>query len=184
LKNEQTYRRIVARMAVGLVCLMTTGTTVLAQDNAKPATERWQPKDGLYGLPGKDLEASCGHNGVIILQLAEKSVVGDEWDCTVIRRTDTAPDAIRLNMTCSDVNLDPPLAPNRVETEFKEVLELKRLSANSLLGNKTQNGKFPEAASWRVDYCPEKWQRSYIELKAKDKMEAEQKAKGASSKAK
>ena len=184
MKSEPIYRRVVVQMAVALACLTTTGTTVLAQVNAKPAIERWQPRDGLYGLPGKDLEASCGHNGVIILQLAEKSVVGDEWDCTVTGRTDTAPDAIRLNMTCADVNLEPPKGSNSGEQEFKEVLELKRLSANSLLGRKTQNGIFPKAASWQVDYCPEKWQRSYIESKAKDKMEAEQKANGTSSKVK
>ena len=124
------------------------------------------------------LTSQCGEYGDIIIGLAEKSVSGHEWDCKVTKRTDTSPDAITLNMTCSDYNLAAtlfPRDPKSEEKKFKEVLVLKKINKNSMSVRKTLNGKFT-GASWQTDYCPENWQRSYIESRARAKTEAEQKA--------
>jgi hypothetical protein len=128
LNGKQTYRRVVAQAAFGLVCLMALATPALAQVNTNPAIAIWRPKDGLYAHPGKDFDSRCGEYGDIIIGLTEKSVSGHEWDCNVTKRTDTAPDAITLNMTCSDYNLAAtlfPRDPKSEEKEFKEVLVLK-----------------------------------------------------------
>jgi hypothetical protein len=178
LNGKQKYRRVVPQAAFGLLCLMALAKPALAQVNIKPAIENWRPKDGLYALPGKDFDSQCGEYGDIVIGLSEKSVSGHEWDCKVTRRTDTAPDAIRLNMTCSDYNLAAtlfPRDPKSEEKEFKEVLGLKKINKKSMLVQKTLNGKFP-GASWQADYCPENWQLSYIESRARAKTEAEQKA--------
>ena len=148
----------------------------LAQVNTNPAIANWRPRDGLYAHPGKDFDSQCGEYGDIIIGLAEKSVSGHEWDCKVTKRTDTSPDAITLNMTCSDYNLAAtlfPRDPKSEEKKFKEVLVLKKINKKSMSVRKTLNGKFT-GASWQTDYCLENWQRSYIESRAKT--EAEQKA--------
>ena len=178
LNGKQQHRRVVPQAAFGLVCLMALATPALAQVNTKPAIANWSPKDGVYALPGKDFDNQCGEYGDIIIGLAESSVSGHEWGCKVTKRTDTAPDGIRLNMTCSDYNLAAtlfPTDPKSEEKEFKEVLVLKRMNKKSMFVRKTLNGKFP-GAGWQADYCPENWQLSYIESRARAKAEAEQKA--------
>jgi len=178
LNGKQTYRRVVAQVAFGLVCLIALATPALAQVNTNPAIANWRPRDGLYAHPGKDFDSQCGEYGDIIIGLAEKSVSGHEWDCKVTKRTDTSPDAITLNMTCSDYNLAAtlfPRDPKSEEKKFKEVLVLKKINKKSMSVRKTLNGKFT-GASWQTDYCPENWQRSYIESRARAKTEAEQKA--------
>jgi hypothetical protein len=178
LNGKQTYGRVVAQVAFGLICLMALATPALAQVNIKPGIENWHPKDGLYANPRKDFDGICGEYGDIIIGLAEKLVGGHEWDCKVTKRTDTAPDAIKLNMTCSDYNLAATLFPRDLKSEeklFKEVLVLKKINKKSMFVRKTLNGKFT-GAGWQGDYCPETWQRSYIESRARVKTEAEQKA--------
>ena len=178
MNGKQTHCRVVAQVAFGLVCLIALAKPALAQVNIKPGIENWHPKDGLYANPGKDFDSICGEYGDIIVGLAEKSVGGHEWDCKVTKRTDTAPDAIKLNMTCSDYNLAATLFPRDPKSEeklFKEVLVLKKMSKRSMFVRKTLNGKFT-GAGWQADYCPENWQRSYIESRARAKTEAEQKA--------
>jgi hypothetical protein len=49
------------------------------------------------------------------------------------------------------------------------------MNKTSMFVRKTLNGKFT-GAGWQADYCPENWQRSYIESRARAKTEAEQKA--------
>src|SRR5947207_14452403 len=99
LNGKQTYCRVVAQAAFGLVGLMALATPIPAQVNIKPAIENWHPKDGLYANPGKSFDDICGEYGDIIIGLVEKSVSGHEWDCKVTKRTDTAPESITLNMT-------------------------------------------------------------------------------------
>ena len=96
-------RRAFAGLA--FTCLLISAVTALAQGTAVPATERWQPKDGIYASPGKDFEADCNEAHYIEIELAEKSVSGNEWSCEITKRTTTAADAIRLDMTCYDYNL-------------------------------------------------------------------------------
>lgn len=178
LNGKQKYSHVVAHMVFGLACVMALAIPAVAQVNIKPGIEKWQPKDGLYANPGKDFDGICGEYGDIIIELAEKSVSGHEWDCKVTNRTDTAPDAIKLNMTCSDYNLAGTLFPKDPKNEgkqFKEVLVLKKINKQSMLVRKTLNGKFTGAGR-QADYCPENWQRSYIDSKSSAKTEAEKKA--------
>jgi hypothetical protein len=94
-----------------------------AQDNTKLATEKWRPTDGIYALSGKDFTERCENLGDFSVELREKAITGDEWSCKVIKLTDTGSGAIRLDMSCSDVNLEAemptalpsysPIAPKR-----------------------------------------------------------------------
>jgi hypothetical protein len=174
LNGNQTFR-LDAR-AVFCLCLMALATPAHAQVNIKPALETWRPKEGLYASPGKDFGDVCGEYGDIIIGLTENLVSGHEWDCKVTKRTDIGPDAMKLNMTCSDYNLAEtlfPLDPKKDAKKFKEILELRRINSNSMSVRKTLNGKFT-GANGQVNYCPENWQRSYIESRARTKKEAEQ----------
>lgn len=166
------------RAGLVLACILSGASSPYAQDSAKPTTEKWRPKDGPYASPGKDFNNQCGEYGDIVIEFADKSVSGHEWSCKVTKLTDTAPDAIRLNITCNDYNLAGylfPKDPKADEMEFKEVLLLKKIDEKSMSVRKTLNGKFKDPA-WRADYCPEEWQRAYTESRAREKAQAEQKA--------
>ena len=161
---------------LALACLTGASVSALAQDQTKPSAEKWRPKAGTYALPGKDFIDRCGEFGDVIVSLAEKDISGNEWSCEVTKLTDTAPGAIKLDMTCNDYNLAEDIHdPNPEERKFKEVMLLRKKDENSIFVRRTQNGQFkgPEA---RASYCPEKWQRAYIESRARDRAEAKQKA--------
>lgn len=148
-----------------------------AQDSTKPAAEKWRPKDGLYASPDKDFESQCGEYGDVIVELAEKSISGNEWSCKITKLTDTAPDAIKLDMTCYDYNLAESLNsrdPNYEDRKFKETMLLKKIDEKTVFVRKTLNGEFKDSR-WQAAYCPEEMQRSYSEAKAKNKAEAEYK---------
>src|SRR6266702_6452395 len=121
LNSEHKYFWAAVHSALALVCVLGGNASVFAQDSAKPATEKWRPKDGPYAGPGKDFGSQCGEYGDIVIELAEKSVSGHEWGCKVTKLTDTAPDAIRLNMTCNDYNLAGTLFPKDPKAEEMEV---------------------------------------------------------------
>src|SRR5262245_39067896 len=108
------YKELIWRSAtcVSLACAGLFGSAVTVFSEAvTPPTEKWQPKDGIYASPGKDFEADCGEAHYIEIELAEKSVSGNEWSCKITKRADTAADAIRLDMTCYDYNLTQTLYP-------------------------------------------------------------------------
>jgi hypothetical protein len=142
-----------------------------ALDSAKPAAEKWRPKDGLYASPDKDFENQCGEYGDVIVELAEKSISGREWSCEITKLTDTAPGAIKLDMTCNDYNLAENINerdPNPYGRKFKEIMLLKKIDEKTIFVRKTLNGKFKDPR-WHAAYCSEEMQRSYSEAKAKDK---------------
>jgi hypothetical protein len=157
------------------ISLLTSVVTAFAQGAATP-TEKWQPKDGVYASPGKDFEADCNEAHYIEIELAEKSVSGNEWSCEITKRTYTAADAIRLDMTCYDYNLTQilyPKDPNAGERKVKEVMLLKRLDNEAISIQKSVNSKFTRS-SGRVDYCPERVQRTRLEGMAEAKLKAAQ----------
>jgi hypothetical protein len=159
-----------------LTCLLGATTPALAEESARPAGEKWRPKDGTYAGPGKDFDSQCGEFGDVIVELAEKRVSGNEWKCDVTKLSGTAPDAIKLNMTCDDYNLGLAINdPKPYDRKFKEIMLLKKINEMTILVRKTSNGKFAYPR-WRASYCPEAAQRMYVEAKARDKAEAEQKA--------
>lgn len=150
-------------------------TLALAQDAAKPAAEKWRPKNGIYAVTGKAFAERC-KSGDFSVELGEKEIIGDEWSCDVTKLTDTGPDAIRLDLSCSDENLsadlpDHPADP--AEPKFKETMTFRKVDEKSLFIRKSQNGKinFPES---KVAYCPPNAQRAYRETKANEKANAEQ----------
>ena len=155
--------------------LIASATPALAQQpTASPATEKWRPNDGLYAMPGRDFDASCGEYGDVIVALSESHIGGSEWGCKVTRLTDTAPGAVRLDMTCSDYNLAESLKLPE-DKDFKEVMYLRKIDDKSMLVRKSINGKLKDPA-WRAAYCPETMQRSHREQIAKEREEAAVKA--------
>ena len=140
--------------------------------------EKWRPKNGTYNVPGQDLIKRCNESTDLDIEMVERTIRGNEWNCKITKLSDTAPGAIRLDMTCDDYNLAEfldPKDPNADERIFKEVMLLKKIDDNTIVVRRTRNGKFTDP-NWRASYCPEEAQRMYTEAKAKDKAEAEQKA--------
>jgi hypothetical protein len=176
LNCDRSHCRTTARVALTLVCLMSMAATVSAQESTAAIGKKWRPKDGTYVGPGHNYNR-CGDFGDVIVELADKSISGSEWSCKVTRLTDTAPGAIRLDMTCNDYNLALFINdhdPNAYERKFKEVMLLRKIDGKSMFVRKTQNGKFKDP-DWQADYCSEEDQRAYTEATARNKAEAERK---------
>src|SRR5262249_892774 len=130
---RRTVRRTLASLA--LCCLFIPVETASAQDKAKTTTDKWRPKDGIYGEPKRDSEDQCPEASTLTIELAEKSVSGYEWGCKINKLTDTAPGAIKLDMTCYDYNLAEslyPRDPKVEEKQFKEVMLLKRIDDSKI----------------------------------------------------
>jgi hypothetical protein len=140
------------------------------------AIERWRPKDGTYAAPGKDFDGQCGEFGDVIIEFAEKAVGGNERSCRIEKLRDTAPGAIRLDLTCDDYNLAEFIGdPNPYDRKFKEIMLVKKIDGDTISVRKTLNGKFT-APAWRASYCPEEKQRWYREAKERRRAEEAQKA--------
>jgi hypothetical protein len=173
LKRRQKRHHAFKQAAFSIMGLLVTGLPALAQDTAAPATPKWRPKAGIYAVPGKDFENACGEFQGFIVELAESAISGSEWNCKISRLTDTAPGAIRLDMTCDDYNLAASL--NEPEDKiFKEVMLLKKIDEKRIAFRKTVNGKF-KYQEYPASYCPPDAQRAYLESKAQSKAEAGQK---------
>ena len=168
---KQNNRRIPLQAGVFLACLLSASVPAFAQESAKPATEKWHPKDGLYAVPGAKFNDRCLDRTEVFVDLADKSIGGSEYDCKISKLTHTGPGAIRLEAACTDVNREMP-SP---ETPVREVILLKKIDEKTIFYRGTANGKFKEASA-RYSYCPEDVQRMHIEAKARDKAEAAQKA--------
>jgi hypothetical protein len=163
---DTEHRRYLSAVLAGLViaCILGGTASAFAQTNSKAATDKWRPKDGPYASPGKDFDSQCVEFGDIIIELAKKSISGNEWSCEINKFTDTASSEIRLDMTCSDYNLAESLGLPE-ERKFREVLLLKRIDDKAMSVRKTLNGKF-KGPGWQADYCPAEAQRMYIEAEA------------------
>jgi hypothetical protein len=160
----------------GSACLLGAVTPVLAQQGTAPAAEKWRPTEGLYAAPGASFRASCLEYGALIIELGTNRISGNEWGCDVTKLTDTAPGAIRLDMTCDDYNLAETLGDRDSEyRKFKETMLLRKDGDSSMFVRKTSNGKF-RGVAWRAAYCPVETQRAYTDQIAKEREEAEQKA--------
>jgi hypothetical protein len=174
-KKKKSHRTLI-QSAIALACLMGASAPAVAQDSTKQAAGKWRPKNGTYIVQGQDLIKRCGESGDLDVELVERSIRGNEWNCKITKLTDTAPGAIRLDMTCDDYNLAEWIHdPNPYERKFKETMSLKKIDDKTIFVRKTRNGKFTDP-NWRASYCPEEAQRAYSEARARDKAEAEQKA--------
>lgn len=126
----------------------------VAQENAKPATKKWRPKDGTYVGPGHDYD-SCLDFGDLAIEFAKKTIVGNEYECKISRLTDTAPGAIKLDVICTDVERQKP---------YNEVILLKRIDEKTIMYRQTTDGKFKYPGE-QLSYCHEEAQRMYIDSK-------------------
>ena len=170
LKQKQKHHHAFKQAAFAIIGVLVTGLPALAQDVTAPATPKWRPKAGIYAIPGKGFEDACGEFQDVIIELAQGAISGHEWSCKVNRLSETAPGAIRLDMTCDDYNLAGYL--NEPEDKiFKEVMLLKKIDEKRIVVRKTVNGKFKDP-EFRASYCPQNWQHAYLESKAQDKAEA------------
>jgi len=178
LNCKQRNYRFVAGLAFAISCLLAGATAAcFAQESTKGTPDGWRPKDGLYASPGKNFDSWCREYGDLNIQLSEKSISGHEWGCEINRLSETAADAIKLDMTCHDLNLEESLRKPDQDLEyrsFKEVIFLKRINNKTLSVRKTLNGKF-KGPSWQADYCPDDAQRIYSENKQRAEEEAKYK---------
>lgn len=144
-----------------LACLIGASTAALAQDAAKPATEKWRPNDGLYIIAGTNFTGPCEESAQYLFELGKKSVIGEEaFKCQITKITDTAPVTLRLDLTCDDDE----------RGKFKEIITLRKINSKSLFMRMTRNGKFGGPA-WQIDYCPKDAAKE-----ARDRAEAKQTA--------
>ena len=151
-------------------------TGASGRGSSPSSTERWRLKDGTYSAPGKDFDSQCGEFGDVIIEFAEKAVLGHERSCKVETLRDTAPGAIRLDLICDDYNLAIFLGdPSPYDRKFREIMLVKKIDGDTISVRKTLNGKFT-APAWRASYCPEEKQRWYREANERRRAEEAQKA--------
>jgi hypothetical protein len=164
--------RAIVRISFAIACLSSSAVvSSVAQVGPGPLAEKWRPQDGTYASPNQEFESQCGEFGDIVIALSEKVVSGREWSCKINRLSDTAPGAIRLDMTCDDFNLAERLkAPE--DKQFREVMLLKRINAESMLVRKTLNGKF-RGPAWQAQYCSSEAQRMFEEAQAENRARTE-----------
>jgi hypothetical protein len=154
LAYKQKSHFINVRTAFALICLLSTAAPTFAQENAKPAAEKWRPKDGTYFGPGHNYDR-CLDFGDLIVEFAEMRIGASETDCKIVNLTDTAPGNIKLNVTCTADEREEP---------YNEVIFLKRINEKTVFYRQTTNGKFKYSGN-QFSYCPEEAQRMYIESK-------------------
>jgi hypothetical protein len=170
---KRNSQRALVCAAFTLVSLLGLSQATTAQGSTKTATEKWRPKAGPYASAGADFAVSCRDFGDATIDLAENSVGSSEQKCNIVKLTDTGPGAIRLDVSC--VSTDR-------EEDHREIVVLKKVDANTIFYRQTYKEKFKYPGA-RYSYCPEDAQRMYLEVKARDKAEAEQKAAEERSKA-
>lgn len=103
MNSKPKSHRLLAGSALVLSCLISVSLPAVAQDSAK-ATANWRPKDGIYADPGAGLGERCMDHTELVIELPDKSISGDEWNCKINKFTGAAPDTVKLDATCT--NLD------------------------------------------------------------------------------
>ncbi|VIO77360.1 hypothetical protein [Bradyrhizobium ivorense] len=175
MQYEQNGPSKLALISLAFTCFLSF--VPASAEEAKQPVGKWRPKDGIYGSPRSPSEEQCPEADNLTIELGDKSVSGYEWSCKINKVADTAPDAIKLELTCNDYNLAQnlyPRDPKAEEKSFKETMLLKRIDDKVISVRKTLNGKF-EGPAWRADLCPAEIQRVYVENKAASAPEAAEK---------
>ena len=134
-----------------IVCfaLFSALATAVAQEKAKLAPEKWRPKDGLYIRAAAEFTGPCEYSAPYLLELGKKHFVVDErWGCKITKIADTAPGAIRLDMTCNETD-NPDEGDGK---DYKEAVKLRKIDDASFYMQLTNKGK-AKGAPWRVNYC-------------------------------
>jgi len=150
-----------------LLVALTLGTSAAAyaQGVPKVSTQKWRPKDGIYVVPGPNFATRCGDQAEAYVELAENSIGGNEYGCTIHKMTDPAPGLMKLEATCDDA---------QTEKSKKELILLKRIDDSTFLWSHIVRGANKDGVKFA--YCPEDAQQTYRETEARSKAEAEQNA--------
>jgi hypothetical protein len=157
LDFKQKIRVVFVQITFAVAYLLGVAAPVFAQESAKPATEKWRPKDGLYA-GSTHFNDKCQDAPDLFLELAKKSIsAGGEEQCKIVKLTDTKPGAITLDATCTDIDS---------ETPYKKIILLKKMDGQTIFWQATADAKLKFAhPGVQVFYCPEEAQRMYIESK-------------------
>jgi hypothetical protein len=154
-------------VTVSLAWQLSQAATVFAQQDGKPAIEKWRPKDGLYAPATTNPNEVCLEGDQIDINLARKSISGYEWGCQITKLTDTAADTVTLSTACYD-------GQEEGAKPYKAIFSLKKIDNKTILYGSSSKGVKGQDA--RLSYCPDEYQRLHAEAQAKNKAEAEQKA--------
>jgi hypothetical protein len=157
LNCRQTNHRIRVLATLALAWQWSVAAPAFSGESAKPVVEKWRPKDGPYASPSADLSQRCLDFGDVVVNIAERSINGSEQLCKIIKITDSNPDVIKLDVTCTDIENKKP---------YKQVVLLKKIDDKTILVRRTYEGRFKYPGE-KVSYCPEEAQRMYIESRKK-----------------
>lgn len=150
--NLSQMRRSTSLLTLVAFLLSGTGLSVLAQEAAKTATDKWRPKDGTYAEPGPDFNARCGEFGDTQIDWDANRISGGEEGCKIAKLSDSAPGSIRLNVVCHSAE--------REGRPYKEIIVLKKIDDKTIFLRETQDGKFKRPGG-QMSYCPDEAQRLY-----------------------
>jgi hypothetical protein len=149
-----------------MTLLILNAFTAAAQETAKPARDKWRPKDGLYIMADTKFTGTCEDAAPYLLELGKRNfVVEERWGCKITKITDTGPGTLRLNMTCNEED-NPDEGYGK---DYKEVMTLRRIDEASLDMQLTDKGKF-RGPPWRVNYCEKLLEGSDAAVAAADEI--------------
>ena len=142
-------------LATVLACLISI--SAFAQDDKKLASDKWRPKDGFYIVAGTEVAGMCEESAQYFFELSKKKVTDHvSFGCSVTKIYDTAPGALRLDLSCVDVEGS--------ERRTKEVMSFRRINEKSFFMRMSNKGRF-DSREFQVDYCPEtpadKWPTAF-----------------------
>jgi hypothetical protein len=151
MEVNRHFRWLAGYVILTMTFVVLSTLTTTAQEKVKPAPDNWRPKDGLYIRADTKFTGLCEDAAPFLFELSKKHFVIDErWGCEITKTTDTAPGALRLDMTCSEVD-NPDEGEGK---DYKEVMTLRKIGKTSFNMQLTDKGKF-SGPPWRVNYCEE-----------------------------
>ena len=146
LRRKSRGRYGLTVLVAVLACATGTPTAILAQQGTKVASEKWRPKDGLYVEADVNLTGPCQDQSRFLLELTKRSFIVDEaYGCRVTRITDTAPNALRLEMACRASEITGQKAG-------VEIMTIRKIDDKSFFMRVRRKGEIARPA-WRVNYC-------------------------------
>ena len=142
MNSGRTIKRSFACSALALTYLLGAVLTATPQVSAQPAPKKWRPQAGNYAEPGETFVSRCTEeDGDIRFSWAEKYVSGYEWGCAINKITDTAPGALKMDLSCHDVNApETKDNPHPEDRQYKEIMLLNRIDEKSVSIRKSTGG--------------------------------------------
>jgi hypothetical protein len=146
MRYEISSRYGVAVFIMAFACTISTPPT-LAQQGAKAVgAQQWRPKDGLYFDAGAKLTGPCEDEGAFLLELSKRSfIVNESVGYRIAKIIDTAPGALRPDMTCDASEITGDKA-------HTETMMLRKIDDESFFVKWSRKGEIAGPA-WRANYC-------------------------------